>query len=271
MSNLLQRTLTGIVFGFLVLGSIYLGPIYQTFVFGFFMVVGLWEFYRFFEQDQQIEIDKYVGIVAGILTYFLLIGISARLIPPVFTSFLLPLLFAIFLVQLWKNKKNPILNIGLLFLGQIYVVLPFYLSIDLNLRDDSFFPIVSGMFIMIWVNDTFAYFTGRFFGKRKLFERVSPNKTWEGAFGGVIFTLAVGFILGNWIYGKDVWFWFIAALIVAPCSIFGDLVESLFKRSRGVKDSGNLLPGHGGVLDRFDAVLLVVPFFYCWYLIYQLL
>jgi phosphatidate cytidylyltransferase len=124
------------------------------------------------------------------------------------------------------------------------------------------------MFLLIWTNDTFAYFSGRAFGKRKLFERISPKKTWEGTIGGILFTLLLGFIIGAYINKGEVLFWMVSALIIAPGAIFGDLLESLFKRSLNIKDSGKILPGHGGVLDRFDAALFTIPFFYCWSIIY---
>jgi phosphatidate cytidylyltransferase len=123
-------------------------------------------------------------------------------------------------------------------------------------------------FLLIWTNDSFAYFSGRAFGKHKLFERISPKKTWEGTFGGILFTLLLGFIIGSYINKGEVLFWMISALIIAPGAILGDLLESLFKRSLAVKDSGKILPGHGGVLDRFDAALFTIPFFYCWSIIY---
>jgi phosphatidate cytidylyltransferase len=138
----------------------------------------------------------------------------------------------------------------------------------LNLRNESDLPNVVGMYILIWTNDTFAYLTGRMFGKTKLFERISPKKTWEGTIGGVFVTLIFGFIIGAFINKGEELFWIISAMIIAPCAIYGDLLESLFKRSLNIKDSGTILPGHGGILDRFDAALFAIPFFYCWAMIY---
>ena len=125
------------------------------------------------------------------------------------------------------------------------------------------------MFLLIWTNDTFAYLSGRFFGKTKLFERISPKKTWEGTIGGIIFTIIVGISISYWTIEYNMFFWVFAALLIAPCSIFGDLLESLFKRSLNIKDSGNILPGHGGILDRFDAAIFAIPFFYTLVIIYS--
>lgn len=163
-----------------------------------------------------------------------------------------------------EKEANPILNIALLVFGIIYVVIPFYLAVDLNLRNTSYMPRVVGMFLLIWTNDTFAYLTGRLIGKTKLFERISPNKTWEGTIGGVLFTLLFAYIIGKYINEGETFFWMISAVIIIPGAIFGDLLESLFKRSLNLKDTGNILPGHGGILDRFDAALFTIPFFYCW-------
>ena len=131
------------------------------------------------------------------------------------------------------------------------------------------FPLLAGMFILIWMNDTFAYLSGRFFGKTKLIERISPNKTWEGTIGGVLFTIAAGVAIGLLFDKEQVLFWVISAAIIAPAAGVGDLLESLFKRNMNVKDSGNILPGHGGILDRFDATLFASPFFIAWTLFYM--
>jgi phosphatidate cytidylyltransferase len=123
------------------------------------------------------------------------------------------------------------------------------------------------MLLIVWTNDTFAYLVGRFFGKTPLFERISPKKTWEGTIGGIFFAIVAAYLIAyfsemDWIY------WTIAAVIIAPAAILGDLLESAFKRSLQVKDSGNILPGHGGILDRFDATLLAAPLFFIFHIIY---
>jgi phosphatidate cytidylyltransferase len=150
-----------------------------------------------------------------------------------------------------------------------YLIVPFFLVIALNRMSDHQNPLAIGMFLLIWTNDTFAYLSGRFFGRTKLFERISPKKTWEGTIGGIFFTIGVAYLISLWCNDYSLSFWIIAALIIAPCSIFGDLLESLFKRSLNIKDSGNILPGHGGILDRFDAALFAIPFFYCWVVFYS--
>ncbi|MCE2685278.1 MAG: phosphatidate cytidylyltransferase [Cryomorphaceae bacterium] len=268
IGNLGQRMITGAVFGTLVIGSMLWNPYAFALVFSFFMVVGLWEFYRFFKTHQVVEVSSEIGIFIGIFIYILLVGISLEWFSVISLSLIFPLFFTLILNELWAKHAHPLLNISVLVFGIIYVVGPFYLSIDLHVRDTSTLPKVLGMFILIWTNDSFAYFSGRVFGKRKLFERISPKKTWEGTMGGIIFTLFFGFLIGTYINKGEVLFWMISALIIAPGAILGDLLESLFKRSLDIKDSGKILPGHGGVLDRFDAALFTIPFFYCWSIIY---
>jgi len=268
VNNLLQRTITGLVFASLVIGSILWNPYLQTVVFSVFMVLGLMEYYRLFKGQKEIQVSSEIGIFIGLFIFTLLVGISLKILPVISITFIVPLLFTLILVELWKKHEHPISNIALMVFGILYVVIPFYLTIDLNLRNTFYLPTVVGMFLLIWTNDTFAYVCGRLFGKHKLFERISPNKTWEGTTGGIVFTLLLGFIIGKYINEGNTFFWIISAVIIAPGSIFGDLLESLFKRSLNIKDTGTILPGHGGILDRFDAALFSIPFFYCWNMVY---
>lgn len=268
MNKLITRSITGIVFASIVIFSL-MYPYVHIGVFSVFMLVGLLEFYRLFKRHPFLQISKEIGIFIGIFIFVLLVGISMKLLPILAIIFIFPLFFTLVLVELWKKHANPILNISVLVFGIIYVVVPFYLTIDLNLRNTSYLPPVVGMFFLIWTNDTFAYIFGTLLGKTKLFERISPNKTWEGTVGGIIMTLLVGYIFGQFINEGSTLFWMIAAAIIAPCAIFGDLLESLFKRSLQIKDSGSILPGHGGILDRFDAAFFSIPFFYCWNMLYH--
>ena len=268
MSNLAKRSITGLLFGIIVLGSIFYGPYTQISIFSLFMLLGLIEFYRLFDKHPIIRVSKEIGVFIGVFIFCLLVGVSLEILPVISVSILFPLFFTLILNELWKKQENPIINISVLVFGIIYIVIPFYLTIDLNLRNTSYLPLIVGMFLLIWTNDCFAYCIGRVLGKRKLFERISPNKTWEGAIGGILFTLILGYIIGAYINKGEELFWMVSALIIAPCSIYGDLLESLFKRSLNIKDSGTILPGHGGILDRFDAALFAIPFFYSWAMLY---
>lgn len=269
MNNLLQRSITGAIFAIVVLGSILWDPYIQAIVFSVFMVLGILEFYNLFNTHNYVQVSKEIGVFIGLFIFSLLIGISFQWLPVISILFIFPLFFTLILVELWRKTEHPLINISVLVFGIIYIVIPFFLTIDLNLRNTSYLPSVVGMYLLIWTNDTFAYFSGRLFGRTKLFERISPKKTWEGTIGGILFTLLVGYIIGAFVNRGEEMFWVISAIIIAPCAIFGDLLESLFKRSLNIKDSGNILPGHGGILDRFDAALFAIPFFYCWAMLYE--
>lgn len=289
MNNLIIRATTGAVFAFVTLGSIIYDPKIATAVLSAFMILGLIEFYKLFQNHSTINIDWRIGTAFGVLVFGIAIGVLFNLIPDLSIMLIVPLSFLLVLTELWRKKENPILNGAVLIMGMFYVALPFFLLVFTNLMDQSFaainrsmedvsssgsfkFPLIAGMFLLIWANDSFAYLTGRLFGKTKLIERVSPNKTWEGTIGGIVFTIGVGFLFAYVIpTNYSITFWIVSALIVAPCAILGDLLESLLKRSLNIKDSGTILPGHGGILDRFDATLFTIPFFVAWTFLYSFL
>jgi phosphatidate cytidylyltransferase len=268
MSNILQRGLAGAVFVFLVVAALWFGMdkmVYTVALFGLFAIVALYEFYQLFNQHDTIRVNWKIATFIGFLTFFILSAAFLGWIELIFIFFLIPVLFLNMLIELWKKEDNPIQNIAIQMLGIIYIVIPFYLMVELNNGSSQGMPRAIGMFLLIWTNDTFAYLTGRFFGKTKLFERISPNKTWEGTIGGGILTMIVGVLLAFFYNdNQDLIFWVGAALIVVPCAVLGDLLESLFKRNLNIKDSGKFLPGHGGILDRFDAAIFTVPFYFCW-------
>lgn len=282
MNNLIVRSITGALFVAVILGSILLDDLYATGVFAAFMVLGLVEFNKLFQSHRTIEIDWRIGSLFGMAIFGIAVAGVYQVVPLAIFSLIVPLLLIMMLTELWRNKKNPILNSTIQIAGIFYIVMPFFLVTWMNYEDhifhesrgiEGFFmPKVGAMFLLIWTNDTFAYLTGRFIGRTKLFERISPKKTWEGTLGGVAMTVLVGYLIGAYVgSGQDIAFWIGAALIVAPCAILGDLYESMFKRSLKIKDSGSILPGHGGILDRFDAVFFSVPFFMAWAAIYPYL
>ena len=265
MNNLIQRTLTGIIFVAVLMGSIISGSAPFAGVFSLIVIFTTREFYLLMKQ-KDYEPQVLGGVVASVVlflsTYQVLSGHSHK----VLLSVNILSIFSIFIFELFRNKKQPLKNILVTIGGVIYVGLPFAL---LNLI--AFLPIDSvignynkyillGFFIILWANDTGAYVVGSLIGKNRLFERISPKKSWEGSIGGAFF--AVGFaILMYYFTGLETAiFWVIFALSIVVFGTLGDLVESLLKRDLGVKDSGSILPGHGGFLDRFDAVLMAAPF-----------
>jgi len=179
-----------------------------------------------------------------------------------FIFILFPLASLIFLVKLYKKAENePFINISLFYLGICYVALPFAL-INVIMYHHGYYSyqIMLGLLIIIWASDTGAYFAGSAFGKTKLFERISPKKSWEGSIGGAVVSISLAIVISRYYTDLNLIEWVIVAVIVVVAGTYGDLVESLFKRSMSIKDSGNIIPGHGGFLDRFDSLILAVPF-----------
>jgi phosphatidate cytidylyltransferase len=179
--------------------------------------------------------------------------------------------------QLWNTKSNPVEAWMHITYSQIYVALPFALVNMIAFFRGQFTPVlVLSLFVFIWVNDSFAYLTGSLFGRHRMFERVSPKKSWEGFIGGNLFALAAAYLmsildqpLSNLLVGHDgasleLWQWLVFAQIVVVFGTLGDLVESLLKRTLGVKDSGSAIPGHGGWLDRFDSLIFAAPVVACY-------
>lgn len=242
-------------------------------------ILGLREFYKLSEKAG-VQPQKIYGLFFGIVLIFLAFIQKAYPIP-LLIFVILPLLFLPFFIELYRKKENPFSNIGWTLVGVLYVAVPFALLVfqfvptgflvpseGLLLSkwqpDYRYAPLLT-IFILIWISDTMAYVCGRLFGKHKLWERISPKKTWEGFIGGFIFTVVAGGMIANWIlynshnYSQEIK-WICVAAVISVTGMLGDLVESLFKRSINVKDSGTILPGHGGILDRFDALLLATPF-----------
>ena len=188
---------------------------------------------------------------------------------PVCLAATLPLVFVLFIAELYRKQPSPLTNIAWEIAGIVYAAVPMALFVTLPVAvrgaeiDYSPAVLLSILFI-VWANDVGAYLFGVAFGRRKLFERISPNKSWEGFFGGVACAVGVGMLVALW-QDASVPAWAGAGGIVAVTGVFGDLVESMFKRSVGIKDSGNILPGHGGFLDRFDALILALPFVYTYF------
>lgn len=270
MRGLVRRAITASIFVVIMLVGLFTGP--YTFGLLFFLIAALC-LYEFFTLTlerggrRRYQIRKVFGIVLGLLPSVLVFIVKLRGVPPseefiqLASLLFSPFVFTIFIYELYAASKQPFSNIAFLILGLFYIGLPFALVNVIAFDGDQFlYRLIFGLLLLTWVNDTGAYLVGSKFGKTPLFPSVSPNKTWEGTVGGMLTTLAFGFILGLLFEEVALISWLILALIVALFGNLGDLVESMLKRSVGVKDSGSLLPGHGGVLDRFDAFIFVIPF-----------
>ena len=261
LSNLNQRIFAAIVGVSIILA----GVLYSEWTFWIlFLVISVLtqrEFYKLLKLDANLPLTFYgtfCGVVLNALTFF----IEKDILPFKFYYLIVPLLTTTFFIKLYKKRDSkPFANLGYTFLGIIYVAVPFALINELVLTNNGYEPtLLLGCLFILWGSDTGAYFAGRFLGKRKLFERVSPKKTWEGFFGGAILAMLIAFILTQYFNCVLPWQWYIVAVIISVTGTLGDLVESLFKRSIAIKDSGSLIPGHGGFMDRFDGLLLSMPF-----------
>lgn len=258
MNDLLKRTLTGAVYVASVLAAICFNPIISSIYFGIIGIVALSEFYNVASKQSQ-KLNPIIAYLAAISLYTTIALYSFEL------DFKIPLLIsvvlfvAIFIVALYKKTENPFTSIAYTICGLIYIILPISTTNLIIQHNSEFQPLLLlSIFILAWCNDTFAYLTGVKFGKHRLFERHSPKKSWEGFFGGLSATVIAAVVM-YLIYGNGLVAWLLIAILTSVVGTLGDLVESMFKRQMGVKDSGNILPGHGGILDRFDILLLVLP------------
>lgn len=243
------------VFGFLIEYAFFL----------FVMVVGLFEFYRMAEA-KGLRPMKVLGYVAGLVLFGILLGfipVYEELLLSTVVCMILVLLLPVVavLLALFRKEGNPFADLGVTILGVLYVALPLMLFVLLG--DNSILGqgVMMMVVVLIWLNDAFAYMGGSLIGKHKLWPRHSPGKTWEGCAVGLLFSILAAIFVGPLLGGEFSWYvWMLIAVFCSVIGTLGDLAESMFKRSCGVKDSGTIMPGHGGILDRFDSILAVTPF-----------
>ncbi|NCC72116.1 MAG: phosphatidate cytidylyltransferase [Sphingobacteriia bacterium] len=263
LNNFFQRSLTAVIYGIAVLGSVFLGP--YAFFMLFFLVnaFAIREFYLMLQKGMALKLNISFGVLLSSLLYLIISICNLQILGKNYIILSLLLLLFIFIAELFRNQKNPVINISVILLGNVYLTLPFSMLNRMFTFQNSFgsgFPwLLAGLFIIIWVNDTFSYLTGSIIGKNKMFKRISPNKTWEGTAGGFFFSLLAGFLLSRISQSIGSWQWVAFSGLIALSGNFGDLSESMLKRSFSIKDSGDILPGHGGLLDRFDSLLFAVP------------
>lgn len=263
MKAILIRTISGGVYTFLILGSIFWGPIAFGVLMFVFLLIGISEFNSIGEKAGS-RLHKPILFILGSLFYILVFLYSTSYLEIYNLISILPLLFFPFILELFRKDTKLIINVGFGMLILVYVMVPFsllnflfYPGFDLSVPQVTF---VLGFFIIAWTYDTFAYLSGMLLGKHKLFERISPKKTWEGTIGGSVFSTVAAYVFSLVYPEFSFLIWLGFALTIVIFGTFGDLVESLFKRSVGIKDSGALMPGHGGILDRMDSIMIAGPF-----------
>ncbi len=262
MKNFIQRVAFGIIYLVIIIGSLFTGK------FGFglvFLLISLIALYEFFALSKASGTYPLVipSLITGGLAFVLSFLVSSRMAEPRVLLLIIPLVILIFILALYSDKQAVMINTAISFMGIIYVSVPMSLINLLAFPSGSAHlythRIILGILTLIWINDSGAYLVGMSIGRHRLFERISPKKSWEGAIGGAILTLICSLWLHLLMGVLDRSDWLFLALIVSVFGVFGDLTESLFKRSAGQKDSGKIIPGHGGLLDRIDSILFVIP------------
>lgn len=260
------RAITAFFFTIVMLGSIFLGA--YTFT-GFYLLLSVFALAEFFKlvKTGGIKPHRNIALVAGAAMFILLAAKHFLEMDNKYLLLLIPLVFSVFLFELYRKDKTPFTNISYTFTGFIYVTVPFCFYYSLGFLQDwntYNFHLPLAFLLMLWASDTGAYLFGRKLGAHKLFERHSPKKTWEGFFGGMFTSVLVSFIVSYFFKEISPLIWAGMAVIIVSFGTLGDLVESMLKRSLDAKDSGNLLPGHGGLLDRFDGLLIAAPLVYAY-------
>jgi phosphatidate cytidylyltransferase len=273
VQNFYTRTITGILFTALIIGSLILHPLAFAVVIFVMMMVGLLEFFRL-AGSKEIYPQQVLGFSVGAIIYIVIALTALGKISAWHLAFLPSFFIIFFIAELYRTRPNSLLNIAFSIFPLVYISIPFamliFLMNPLVVGENPHWHILFAFFFILWSNDTLAYLVGMAVGKHKLFEKISPKKTWEGTIGGIFFGLLAAFILSLFFKELTLWQWMIAALIINISGIFGDLSESLMKRHFQVKDTGNILPGHGGILDRFDAVIFSAPLLFCYLLLLNL-
>ena len=270
IKNLITRTITGVLF-VAIMVTCFLRPLAMVFVFALITSLTLWEYAGLVNENKGTSVNRFISTVAGTYFFLAVAGVNSGFIGTnaVFVPYLLTIVY-LFISELYTKANDPINNWAYTMFGQMYIALPLSMINVLALRQAGnetyfYYLLPLSVFIFLWTNDTGAYCSGSLFGKHKLFPRISPAKSWEGSIGGGILVLLVAALIGYLETQSDAPInlsipqWLGLGLVVVVFGTWGDLVESLFKRTIGIKDSGNILPGHGGMLDRFDSSLMAIP------------
>lgn len=266
-NNLTQRLITAIIGAAVIVFCIVYSEWTYFILFFAICLLTLLEFYALTGLDGMVP-QKTFGTISGMIIFSLSFFIERGDISYRYYFLIFPMVSCVYMIKLYKKfERKPFTNIAFTFLGLFYVAVPFALLNIAAYENGIYnFQIMFGCLFILWASDTGAYFAGTLFGKRKLFERISPKKSWEGFAGGAILALAFAYGLPyffEWIGVMSFLtpnYWMIIGAIIIIGGTFGDLVESLLKRSIEIKDSGDSLPGHGGFLDRFDGLLISAPF-----------
>ena len=270
MKNFIIRTITAVFFVAAIVTS-FLRPEAMILLFALVTGMTVWEFCTLVSDRPGVQVNRFIASVAAVYLFFAMAGYNSGLTPPtVFIPYLVSIIY-LMVAELYLKAEDPVNNWAYTLMSQLYIALPFSLlnvlafrSTGSSIQYSYLAPLA--IFVFLWVNDAGAYICGSLLGRHKLFPRISPGKSWEGSIGGGLLVVAAS--IGVWYLteqygvndlGLTAWEWAGLGLVIVIFGTWGDLVESLLKRTLHIKDSGNILPGHGGMLDRFDSTLMAVP------------
>ncbi len=270
MKNFIVRTITSVFFVAAIVTS-FLNPRAMTLLFSIVTGMTIWEYCSLVNDRPFISVNRFISTISGVYLFLAMAGYNSGLTPAtVFIPYLVSIVY-LMVAELYMKAKDPINNWAYAMLSQLYIALPLSLINILAFRSNGYSIQYSylaplAVFVFLWINDAGAYCVGSLIGRHKLFPRISPGKSWEGSIGGgvlvvvaAVVTWHVTTLYGVNDLGLSAYGWAGLGLVVVVFGTWGDLIESLFKRTLGIKDSGNILPGHGGMLDRFDSTLMAVP------------
>jgi phosphatidate cytidylyltransferase len=277
--NISRRTLTGIILVIIVFGGLWLHPLSYLAI-GLLLLAGsLYEYFRLIAATGA-EPQRNAGILTAILIYLISFFVAAGMLDSLSYLLVMAAFMLIIILELYRKKDKPFDSLAHTIFGIIFISLPYSLFPFLAFGFNGLSALLPGMFphfspgimlgflLLSWSFDIAAYLFGSYLGKHKLFKRISPEKSWEGFFSGLLVALLVAWPVSLWITEPGLVSWMIIALLISLAGTAGDLVESMLKRSAGVKDSGTILPGHGGILDRFDSLILSLPLVYLFLILF---
>jgi len=265
LKTFITRTITAIFFAIVILGSIYASVYSFGILFLAIVIATQIEFYKL-SGKTGLSPQIITGVLTGIVIFFSSFIDAGKLIEYNFFIYIVPAFILIIITELYRKKEKPIENIALTIFGVIYIAVPLSLLnyfVFIPINPSEYNPnTLFGFIFILWIYDSAAYIGGSSFGKHTMFKRISPKKSWEGTIFGFVISCIAGLFMTRLFPDLNSFEWLIVAIITVITGNFGDLFESLFKRKIGIKDSGNILPGHGGILDRFDSLLFAAPAVY---------
>lgn len=272
MNELLQRLLTGILFVIIMIGGVVWNEYSYMLLFSLITILAINEYYNIISDKLNAAEDwktlyKFVNTIFGVIVFAIVFLVSSGKIPLIYLSLVAAFPLSWFVIEMYHESDSPFTNVSYNSMALFYIGVPFASTSFLVFKkggDEYDFTFLLAILLFAWANDSWAYLVGKFFGKHKLFPRISPKKTWEGFAGGAVVSLAFAFLV-HWIFPQlylteiGVVHYLAMAAITVVMSTYGDLTESMIKRNLNIKDSGQALPGHGGFLDRFDGLIFSIP------------